>query len=451
MTQGCASRTHLTYPLPSALCAPPPPPPPPGSWVQNCEVFTPLTNRSYCGCNGNNHHAHIENLVNTTIKGALWWQGETDLMMSDAGSSAAGTGYSCVVAKMFAAWRSMWSVVPGTTDGLFPIGQVLLADGTTSGAPGVFSAFLRAQTAGYGALPNDEMPNTFAVSAFDVGDPWMDNNSPQLCSDRLCCVNSSYALGPLCVGDHRGEFDNTTGNAGSEHPRTKGLVAARLAQAAYATAYDPASTLLATGPVLSGCSVSADGTSLSLFFDSAALKGESVVVAKPPGAAPLSLALENTALYVLANASGLPADIAAGHVNARAAYSGPYERGFVGGDFSQSVPGNEFGAEGWVAVMPTAGPASNQVTVDLRPAGGAAITAVRYSLGAGGDGSFLNGTDSGRFCCGPTVDTSREPCVPEACPIKASGRLGLPAMPFLAAIEAGRCRCIAPQVCDSVV
>ena len=418
--------------------------------MQACDVFTPITNRSYCGCNGNNHHGHIENLVNTTVKGMLWWQGETDLMMSDAGSSLLGTGYSCLLPKMFAAWRSMWSVVPGTTDALFPIGQVLLADGTTSGAPGVLSAFLRAQTAGYGSLPNELIPNSFAISAFDLYDPWMDNNAPSLCSDRLCCVNGSYPLGPLCVGDHRGEFDNTTGNAGSEHPRTKGYAAARLAQAAYATAYDAGSPLLASGPVLSGCSVAADGLSLSLFFNASLLKGESVVVSKPPGAAALSLALENSALYVLANASGLPVDIGAGHVNARDAYAGPYERGFLNNDFSSPVPGNEFGVWPWVAVMPVAGPAANQVTVDLRPAGGAAsVTAIRYSLGSGGDAPFLNGTDSGRFCCGPSVDTSREPCVPEACPIKASGRLALPAMPFLAAIAGGRCRCIAPQVCDA--
>jgi hypothetical protein len=274
----------------------------------------------------------------------------------------------------------------------------------------------------------------------------MDNNSPSLCSDRQCCVNTSYALGSLCAGDHRGEWTNETGNAGSEHPRTKGYVAARIAQAAYATAYNASSPLLATGPVLSGCSVSADGSTLSLFFDSALLKGESVAVSKPAGYA-MSLALENTALYVLANASGLPDDIEANHVNARAVYAGPYERGLVEGAV---VPGNEFGVWPWVAVMPVAGPAPNQVTVDLAPAGGgASVTAVRYALGAGGDGSFLNGTDSGRFCCGPLLDTSREPCPPESCPIRATGRLALPALPFLAAIGGGRCKCIAPQVCDA--
>ena len=76
----------------------------------------------------------------------------------------------------------------------------------------------------------------------------MDNNSPSLCSDRQCCVNTSYALGSLCAGDHRGEWTNETGNAGSEHPRTKGYVAARIAQAAYATAYNASSPLL---PLLS--------------------------------------------------------------------------------------------------------------------------------------------------------------------------------------------------------
>jgi hypothetical protein len=95
-------------------------------------------------------------------------------------------------------------------------------------------------------------------------------------------------------GDHRGEWTNLTGNAASEHPRTKGIVAKRLAQQAYASVYDPQSSLLASGPVLSGCSVS--GHTLTLTFDKTSLKSESVVVSKPVGSLPLSIEEENTAL-----------------------------------------------------------------------------------------------------------------------------------------------------------
>jgi len=172
------------------------------NWVQNCEVFTPITNVSYCSCNSNNFHAHMEPLINTSVKGMLYWQGETDLIMSDAGSSSQGTGYACLIPKMFAAWRALWSAVPGTSDPMFPIGQVLLADGTTSGAPGTLSAFIRAQTAGYGSMPNALIPNSFVVSAFDLGDPQVCARAPfpgpppQPPSSPSCII---CLLGPLRV------------------------------------------------------------------------------------------------------------------------------------------------------------------------------------------------------------------------------------------------------------
>jgi hypothetical protein len=133
--------------------------------------------------------------------------------------------------------------------------------------------------------------------------------------------------------------------------------------------------------------------------------------------------------------------------------------GFQWPDYTKHAPGNEFGVTGWVAVMPVAVPGTNKVTVDLSMLNGATPTAVRYSMGAGGNGYFLNmstspphnphSTQSGRFCCGPTVDTSLMPCPPESCPIKASGRLSLPAVPFVASIKAGKCACIPPQQCDA--
>lgn len=135
--------------------------------------------------------------------------------------------------------------------------------------------------------------------------------------------------------------------------------------------------------------------------------------------------------------------------------------GFQWPDYTKHAPGNEFGVTGWVAVMPVAVPGTNKVTVDLSMLNGANPTAVRYSMGAGGNGYFLNmstsppdnphSTQSGRFCCGPTVDTSLMPCPPESCPIKASGRLSLPAVPFVANIVGGKCACIPPQQCDDAI
>jgi hypothetical protein len=173
------------------------------------------------------------------------------------------------------------------------------------------------------------------------------------------------------------------------------------------------------------------------------LKGESIVVSKPPIAAPLSLALENTATYVLVNSSLNLSTLSANHHGKNSGdYKGPYSAG------------NEYGVTGWVAVMPVAGPGGNTVTLDLSPLGGLAPTAVRYGVGSGGWGiTAPNNNGCGRMCCGPTVDCGREPCPPDSCPIHstatAAGSIALPAVPFVAAISGGKCRCAAPQVCDA--
>jgi hypothetical protein len=278
----------------------------------------------------------------------------------------------------------------------------------------------------------------------------MGMNNADLCSRQQCCVETSVALGPNCTGDHRGLWTNSTPNQSSLHPRTKGLISERIAQAAYASVYGPASELLATGPVLAGCSVT--GATLTLIFDAALLKGESMTVGKPAGYA-MSLALENSALYVLVDSS-LPQSAFEGVTVDP--YYGPYETGADAQNGGAIVPGNEFGASPWFAVLPSVGAAANTISVDLSPLKGQAPTAVRYAMGGGGNGDFLPnrlpgplGAQAGRLCCGPSVDTSKQPCPPASCPIKASGRLALPALPFVAEIVGGKCKCIPPQTCDA--
>ena len=102
--------------------------------------------------------------------------------------------------------------------------------------------------------------------------------------------------------------------------------------------------------------------------------------------------------------------------------------------------------------MPSAGPGANEVTVDLAPLKGVAPTAVRYASGAGSGGWLpgkTTGPDCQRTCCGLGQDCSLKPCPPGSCPLKASGVGALPAVPFHAAIVAGVCKCVPPQVCDS--
>jgi hypothetical protein len=215
---------------------------------------------------------------------------------------------------------------------------------------------------------------------------------------------------------------------GPIHPRAKDTVARRLAQAAFSTVYGGGG--IAIGPTLSGCRLAADGSSIVVSFNSSLLAGESVTAS-----AAASLALENTAMYVLLGAS-LPADAGAGHH--------PQSQ-----DYSPYANGAEWGVPGWAAVRAVAGPARNQVTVDLShlPAG-SMPTALRYASGTGGYGS--PGGHDNRMCCGPSLDTALAPCPPGSCPLKATGLNTLPAAPFLAAIDASTraCKCLPPQVCD---
>ena len=256
-----------------------------------------------------------------------------------------------------------------------------------------------------------------------------------------CCVEPSVPLGPRCEGDFRGQWSNKTLSAGRVHPRPKDVPGRRLAQAAFASVYRPDSALLAQAPFLSGCSVSADGATLTLRFDAAALKGERMTVSKPPLARPLNLSAENTALYVLPAPAQLDlAAVAANHHNqTQQGYRGPYSSG------------NEFGVEGWVAVMPSAGAAPNEVSVDLAPLRGAAPSAIRYGSGAGSYGAAVG---NALVCCGPLQDIALSPCPPASCPLKSSalamaGSTELPASPFVAAIVGGRCVCAAPTDCSS--
>jgi len=327
---------------------------------------------------------------------------------------------------MVAQWRALWSAAPGTTDALAPFGYVDIADGSDE-AWGVSMAGLRwAQSANYGSVPNPALPNVYAAAAHDLGDPWDADACKQ--DGASCCVTKAQPLGPDCRGDHRGEwdYDSTNWFMGQVHPRPKMWVGQRLAQAAYATVYGGAA--LASGPVVSGCTLA--GATLTLTFNATLLRGEKISWSK--GA---SAAAETTALYVLVGAPFPSWAEATHHAADWRSYKGPY------------AGGNEAGVEGWVAVdAAVSGDAS--LAVDLAPLGGAVPTAVRYAFGTGGWGApFVN-----RMCCGPTTDVTLEPCAPDSCPLHAGGGGGglvrLPGVPFLAEIVEGKCRCMAPQVCD---
>ena len=112
----------------------------------------------------------------------------------------------------------------------------------------------------------------------------------------------------------------------------------------------------------------------------------------------------------------------------RAAAAAVASRG--GGGLSAAPP------EVWVLVDVKA-KSGNSVSLDLSKLNGATPIALRYA--------WDNEKDS---CCQSTGPTTW--CEPAACPIFDT-KSGLPGNPFIARIEGGKCKCVAPQSCDEAV
>jgi sialate O-acetylesterase len=115
--------------------------------------FANTSGDTTCVGNGQMYNALVRPMINTTIKGVLWYQGENSVGF-DGGSSKDHSGYACMMATLVESWRKVWSVVSDTTDNQFPIGLVTLADATDEGRPQLMRGFRWAQTANYGTAPN---------------------------------------------------------------------------------------------------------------------------------------------------------------------------------------------------------------------------------------------------------------------------------------------------------
>jgi sialate O-acetylesterase len=116
----------------------------------------------------------IHPLLNTTIRGVVWYQGESNVYEY--------WNYSCQFQALVRDWRLKWSAAEGATDAAFPFGFVQLAgwcNGSgancdqanwTDAATAV--AWTRwAQTAQLGYAPSPRLPNTFMAVSIDLADP----------------------------------------------------------------------------------------------------------------------------------------------------------------------------------------------------------------------------------------------------------------------------------------
>ncbi|XP_067675872.1 sialate O-acetylesterase-like [Haliotis asinina] len=139
------------------------------SYIDESERYTPgvhnqLTPTQLWNC-------MIHPLLNMTIYGAVWYQGENNAM-----PGANTHKYNCTFPAMISDWRLKFNQGSlGQTDKLFPFGFVQLGpmnpDPPTSGFPEIRWH----QTADYGYVPNPKMEKTFMAVAMDLADftsPW---------------------------------------------------------------------------------------------------------------------------------------------------------------------------------------------------------------------------------------------------------------------------------------
>ena len=114
-------------------------------------------------------HAMIAPLTRLAVKGAIWYQGESNVWYNT-------DLYSCAFSQMIDSWREKWST---NTDNEmprnFPFGLVQLgtnAEQVSDNSPNGNWPLIRwHQTGDEGSVPNAMLPNTFMATAVDTHDP----------------------------------------------------------------------------------------------------------------------------------------------------------------------------------------------------------------------------------------------------------------------------------------
>lgn len=387
--------------------------------------------------------------INTTIVGAVWYQGENNLFQcldgrsapignpNACGSASKGTGYGCFMHAMIESWREAWSGTPlSNTSREFPFGLVSLAGGTSEGFSQNMPAFRLSQTGGTGLLPTAAWPNTFVAQAYDGGDP------------------GDGAAGALNIHDgaggayptSRGVGPFTSYFMGEIHPRPKSLVGERLARAARRVAYGD-SAVAWTGPVLVNCSVH-NGNQIRLEFDPTLLQGDTLAVRRAAHAQGSAIPLDSLASK---SADALSAFLSV--ANDEVLFHSPLEVQYGGTTLYDglwlSATLSTKCADGGRSNAPGGGVKGNkQCGIDQKsgtplkdfnvasaglPLGGfnaSAVTAIRYAF-------------RDNPCC-PGVERQAMPCPVASCPIQ-SYNASLPAVPFLAKVVGGQCTWISTQ------
>ncbi|XP_066495510.1 sialate O-acetylesterase [Tiliqua scincoides] len=109
-------------------------------------------------------NAMIHPLLNMTLRGAIWYQGETNTQMNT-------DLYNCTFPALIEDWRKTFHEgSEGQTERFFPFGFVQLSAYRQEEIDESFPHIRWHQTADFGYVPNRKMPNTFMAVAIDLGD-----------------------------------------------------------------------------------------------------------------------------------------------------------------------------------------------------------------------------------------------------------------------------------------
>ncbi|NXN81419.1 SIAE acetylesterase, partial [Bombycilla garrulus] len=109
-------------------------------------------------------NAMIHPLLNMTLRGVAWYQGEDNVYLNT-------DQYNCTFPALIADWR--WAFHTGSagqTEPLLPFGFVQLSTYRRQSADDSFARLRWHQTADLGVVPNARMPSTFMAVAMDLGD-----------------------------------------------------------------------------------------------------------------------------------------------------------------------------------------------------------------------------------------------------------------------------------------
>ncbi|NWI73413.1 SIAE acetylesterase, partial [Dryoscopus gambensis] len=109
-------------------------------------------------------NAMIHPLLNMTLRGIAWYQGEANAFLHT-------DRYNCTFPALIADWRRAFHTgSAGQTEPLLPFGFVQLSTYRRQSADDSFARLRWHQTADLGVVPNARMPSTFMAVAMDLGD-----------------------------------------------------------------------------------------------------------------------------------------------------------------------------------------------------------------------------------------------------------------------------------------